>query len=377
MKNKLRLLLLAGAFLAMGPAIAQPAPDPALPKFPTPAPATDAATSIIKPDYADAPEYKIDPSVPQGEVREFILYSEDSKVYPGIVRVEGDLANKRDPYGNRLPFPAEQLSKPGRYERHVYVYIPKQVKPVAPFMVVQDGHSYINRMAPVLDNMIAQHRVPAMVIIAPDSGGSDAQGSERGLEYDTLSDRYSNWVEQELLPAVSQRYGVSFTSDPEGRATMGGSSGAICAWTMAWYHPERYHKVLSYSGTFVNQASPQDAKTPRGGWEYHATMIPKTAKKPIRIWMEVGEKDLHFDDPENTWHNWPLANNRMAAALKKKGYDYRYVFAMDARHVDNRVVRQTLPAALEWLWRDYPKSPAAQGKTKSRIDFVGPGEDDD
>ncbi|HEX4634914.1 MAG TPA: hypothetical protein VH189_01955 [Rhizomicrobium sp.] len=85
-------------------------------------------------------------------------------------------------------------------------------------------------------------------------------------------------------------------------------------------------------------------------------MIPKTAKKPIRIWMEVGEKDLHFDDPENTWHNWPLANNRMAAALKQKGYDYRHVFAMDAHHVDNRVVRQTLPAALEWLWRDYPKS---------------------
>src|SRR4029079_10041678 len=203
MKNKLRLLLLAGAFLAMGPAIAQPAPDPALPKFPTPAPATDAATSIIKPDYADAPEYKIDPSVPQGEVREFILYSEESKIYPGIVRVEGDLANKGDPYGNRLPFPAEQLSKPGRYERHVWVYIPKQVKANAPFMVVQDGHSYINRLAPVLDNMIAAKRVTAMIIIAPDSGGSDAQGSQRGLEYDTLSARSSNWVGQAILSPVS------------------------------------------------------------------------------------------------------------------------------------------------------------------------------
>ncbi|HTC83160.1 MAG TPA: alpha/beta hydrolase-fold protein [Rhizomicrobium sp.] len=362
MKNKLTLSHMAGAFLAgaiaLGlPAFAQPAPDPSLPKFPTSAPATDALTSIIKPDFADAPEYTVNPSAPQGEVREFILYSEDSKIYPGIVRIEGDLANKRDPYGNRLPWPAEQLSRPGRYERHVYVYIPKQYVPgtPAPFMVVQDGHSYINRLAPVLDTMIAQHRVPAMIIVAPDSGGSDAQGSERGLEYDTLSDRYSNWVEQELLPAVAQKYGVTFTSDPEGRATMGGSSGAICAWTMAWFHPERYHKVLSYSGTFVNQASPQDPKTPHGGWEYHASLIPKTAKKPIRIWMEVGEKDLHFDDAENTWHNWPLANNRMAAALKKKGYDYRYVFAMDAHHVDNRVVRQTLPAALEWLWRDYPR----------------------
>jgi enterochelin esterase family protein len=349
MKNALMLV----AMFAALPAMAQPAAD--MPKFPTPPPAVTDENSIIKLPYADAPEYLVNPAVPQGEVREFILYSQDSKIYPGIVRIEGPLADKRDAYGNRLPAPAELLSKPARYERHVWVYIPKQVKPGAPFMVVQDGRGYINRMAPVLDNMIAAHRVPAMIIVAPDSGGSDAQGSQRGLEYDTLSDRYSNWVEQELLPAVSQKYGVSFTSDPEGRATMGGSSGAICAWTMAWYHPERYHKVLSYSGTFVNQASPQDPKTPRGGWEYHATMIPKTARKPIRMWMEVGEKDLHFDDAESTWHNWPLANNRMATVLKKKGYDYKYVFAMDARHVDNAVVRQTLPSALEWLWRDYPK----------------------
>ena len=354
LKNTLALSFIAAAVFGVLPVLAQAPAD--LPKFPTPAPMVSAENSIIGPDYADAPEYTVNPAVPQGEVREFILYSEDSKIYPGIVRIEGALADKRDAYGNRMPFPAEQLSKPGRYERHVYVYIPKQVAPNAPFMVVQDGHSYINRMAPVLDNMIAAHRVPAMIVIAPDSGGSDAQGSERGLEYDTLSDRYSNWVEQELLPAVTKNYGVTFTSNPDGRATMGGSSGAICAWTMAWYHPERYHKVLSYSGTFVNQASPQDAATPRGGWEYHASLIPKTAKKPIRIWMEVGEKDLHFDDPESTWHNWPLANNRMAAVLKKKGYDYRYVFARDAHHVDPRVVKQTLPAALEWLWRDYPKS---------------------
>jgi len=346
-------LLLTAAVFAAAPALAQQAATQ--PKFPTPPPAVTTENSIVGPSYAEAPESDALDSVPQGDVREFILYSEDSKIYPGIVRIENEISAKRDAYGNRLPAPDEQVSKPGRYERHVYVYIPKQVKPGAPFMVVQDGHSYINRMAPVLDTMIAAKRVPAMIIIAPDSGGSDAQGSQRGLEYDTLSDRYSNWVEQELLPAVSKNYGVTFTSDPEGRATMGGSSGAICAWTMAWYHPERYHKVLSYSGTFVNQAWPPDPATPRGAWEYHDHLIAKAAKKPIRIWMEVGEKDNRYDNPEETWHNWPLANNRMAAVFKKKGYDYRYVFAMDAGHVDNRVVMQTLPAALEWLWRDYPR----------------------
>jgi iron(III)-enterobactin esterase len=332
------------------PVLAQ---DAAQPKFPTPPPAVTAENSIIGPSYADAPESVANPAVPQGEVREFILYSEDSKIYPGIVRIH-DM--QRDAQANYMA-PPGGLSAPGRYERHVYVYIPKQLVSgtPAPFMVVQDGRSYVKRMVNLMDNMIAAKRLPPMVLVFADSGGSDAQGSERGLEYDTVSDRYSNWVEQELLPAVTQRYGVTFTTNPDGRGTLGGSSGAAAAFTMAWFHPERYHKVLSYSGTFVNQAWPVDPQTPRGAWEYHDHLIAKSAKKPIRIWMEVGEKDNRFDNPEATWHNWPLANNRMAAALKKKGYDYRYVFAMGGTHVDNRVVMQTLPAALEWLWRDYPK----------------------
>jgi len=343
-------LPVAAAFLAV-PALAQ-LPD-GLPKAPTPPPQVTAQNSIIGPPYADAPESVANPDAPQGDVREFILYSDESKIYPGIVRVA---RMTRDSYGNYV-VPPGGLSAPGPYQRHVWVYIPRQLKPgaPAPFLVVQDGHSYVKRMVNILDNMIAARRLPPLVAVFPDSGGGDAQGSERGLEYDTLSDRYSNWVESELLPAVSRNYGIEFTGDPEGRAAMGGSSGGVAAFTMAWYHPERYHKVLSYSGTFVNQAWPPDPKTPRGGWEYHDHLIAKAAKKPIRIWMEVGEKDNRFDAPEPTWHNWPLANNRMAAALKKKGYDYRYVWAQGAGHVDGRVVMQTLPAALEWLWRDYPR----------------------
>src|ERR1700692_4772481 len=123
MKNrKLVFSLLAGTLLAVLPAMAQAAPDPSLPKFPTPPPAVTAENSIIGPDYADAPEYAVNPSVPQDEVREFIMYSQDSKIYSGIVRIEGDLAAKRDAYGNRMAWPADHPSKPGRYERHVYVY---------------------------------------------------------------------------------------------------------------------------------------------------------------------------------------------------------------------------------------------------------------
>ena len=233
MKNGLTFSLLAGAMLLIGPALAQqPGASPtstAAEKFPTPPPTVTAENSIIGPDYTAAPETVANPDVPQGDIREFILYSADSKIYPGIVRTENELTLKRDPWGNRLPWPADKISAPGPYQRHVYVYIPRQVKPNAPFMVVQDGRGYIRRMAPVLDNMIAAHRLPAMIIIAPDSGGSDAQGSQRGLEYDTLSDRYLNFVEQELLPAVEKNYGVTLTKDPEGRATMGNSSGGSAA----------------------------------------------------------------------------------------------------------------------------------------------------
>jgi enterochelin esterase-like enzyme len=220
-------------------------------------------------------------------------------------------------------------------------------------MVVQDGHGYVTRLPVILDNMIAAHRLPAMILLMVDSGGSDAQGSERGLEYDTISDRYSRFIESEVLPRASKECKVSFTSNPDGRASMGGSSGGVAAFTMAWFHPELYHKVLTYSGTYVNQASPLDPATPRGGWEYHDHLIADAPRKPIRLWLEVGENDLHFDDPESSWHNWPLANRRMAAALAAKGYDYRFVFAKGAKHVDPRVVAQTLPGALEWLWRDY------------------------
>ena len=135
---------------------------------------------------------------------------------------------------------------------------------------------------------------------------------------------------------------------------MGGSSGAAAAFSMAWYRPELYHNVLSYSGTFVNQQSPDNPESPHGAWEYHEHLIPQSDAKPIRIWMEVGENDNGSKRDEASLHNWVMANDRMAAALKAKGYSYRYVFAEGAGHVDGKVVMQTLPEALEWLWKGYP-----------------------
>src|SRR5476651_1575335 len=108
MRNRKYVLLLTAAVLAAAPALAQQAAP--LPKFPTPPPAISAENSVIGPSYANPVESVAVPDVPQGDVREFILYSQDSKIYPGIVRV----ANmQRDAHGNYIVPPGTSISAPG------------------------------------------------------------------------------------------------------------------------------------------------------------------------------------------------------------------------------------------------------------------------
>lgn len=324
--------------------------------------AADQSERTIGPDYVPTPDL----AIARGTVTQFTMASADSKLYPGIARLDNEMMARRDAWGNRMAAPLEGNTRPQPYTRRVWVYVPAGYRavanargpasPPAPVMVVQDGVAlFAAPMVPVLDRLIAERRLPPLVVVFVNSGGSDAQNSQRGLEYDTMNGRYAEFIERELLPRVTQETGVTFTTDPEGRASAGCSSGAAAAFTMAWTHPEWYRRVLSYSGTFVNQASPEDPATPRGAWEYHATLIPGSPAKPIRAWLQVGEKDLHANDPEQSFHNWPLANQRMAAALKAKGYDYRFVFALGASHCDPRVIAQTLPEALEWTWAGYAR----------------------
>ncbi|HUZ11832.1 MAG TPA: alpha/beta hydrolase-fold protein [Caulobacteraceae bacterium] len=312
---------------------------------------------IIGPAYAPAPECSVQPGAPAGAIHAFTMQSRDSRIYPGIRRLENEITRRRDAFGNRIAVQEHEQSIAAPYTRTVWVYVPRQYASgtPAPFVVAQDGYLYLNRLPRVLDNLIGAGRAPAMIAILVDSGGGDAQGSQRGLEYDTLSGRYSDFIETEVLPRVVAETGVTLSEDPDSRATMGVSSGAACAFTMAWFHPERYRRVLSYSGTYVNQQSPPNPESPRGAWEYHATLIPQTERKPLRIWLEVGEHDLHADDPEETWHSWPLANRRMAAALAAKGYPCRFTLSLGGRHADARVLEATLPGALEWLWQDHAR----------------------
>jgi enterochelin esterase-like enzyme len=205
-----------------------------------------------------------------------------------------------------------------------------------------------------LDSEIAAHKLPAIIAISIGNGGGDAQGSERGLEYDTMSGKYAEFVEHEVLPRVETEAKVKLTHDPDGRATTGGSSGASCALIMAWYHPEWYHRVLSYSGTFINQQWPSNPETPHGAWGFHDHLIPQSPKKPIRIWMDVGDRDLFNPNAmRDNMHDWVLANERMAQVLAAKHYHYQFVFAENAGHVDRPTKTQTLPEALEYLWQGY------------------------
>ncbi|QOY90135.1 alpha/beta hydrolase [Paludibaculum fermentans] len=307
---------------------------------------------ILGPTHNPAPEMTAQEGVPQGTVSEFVMESKDSKIYPGILREPGTFGTA-DPND-----PAKMIvttSHPAPYSRRVTVYVPKQYVPgtAAPFIVGADGPDKM--LFTALDNLIAQRRVPAMIAISISNGGGDAQGSQRGLEYDTMSGLYAEFVETEVLPQVEKRFNVKLTKDPDGRATMGGSSGGSCALIMAWYHPELYHRVLTYSGTYVNQQWPSNPEIPHGAWEFHERLIPNSPPKPIRLWMEVGDRDLlNPNVMHDNKHDWVLANEKMAQALAAKGYHYQFVFARNAGHTDRAVKMQTLPQALEYVWQGYP-----------------------
>lgn len=318
-------------------------------------PANADGNFIIGPTHPAAPELSGQSDLINGTVIEFTMSSAASKIYPGSAREPGTFG-RSDPSD-----PAKLIvttSHPAPYTRTVTVYVPKEYVhgSVAPFIVGADGPDRL--LFSALDTLIAQHKLPTMIAISIGNGGGDAQGSERGLEYDTMSGAYAEFVENEVLPLVEKRAHVKLTKDPDARATMGASSGGSCALIMAWYHPELYHRVLTYSGTFINQQWPYNPQTPHGAWEFHEHLIANNPAKPIRLWMEVGDRDLFNPNVmRDGMHDWVVANEDMAKVLAAKGYHYQFVFARNAGHVDRGVRQQTLPEALQYVWQGYPNSP--------------------
>ena len=306
---------------------------------------------VIGPDYVLAPELK-DQGNPKGKEFQFKMALAESKIFPGN-------DSTLDP------------KKPVRKERKITVYVPAayQDGTKAPILVMHDGPSNLNLVRNALDNLTiskdVDRRLPAFIAIAVENGGDDGKGSQRGLEYDTMSDRLARFINDEVLPTVLSNAEIkaaypkiAFTEDPWGKAAMGCSSGGAAALTMGWFRPDLFRRLITYSGTFVDQQdddAPEEAKYPLGAWEYHSSMnlIEKNDKKPLRIFTHVAENDNRANDPEETYHNWVMANERTAAALKTKGYDYRYIFSKATKHCDRKVFEHTLAETLLWTWRGY------------------------
>ena len=308
-------------------------------------------------DVIIGPEYKTDIDLtdranPKGKSFEFSMKLADSKIFKGD---DSTLEPK----------------KKVREQRKIFVYIPAAYKDgtKAPILVTLDGPSQLNLVRNALDNLTVskdpQRKLPAFIVISVENGGDDSKGSERGLEYDTMSDRFARFINDEVLPAVLNNPQIkaaypqiAFTHNPWGKAVMGCSSGGAAALTMGWFRPDLFRRLITYSGTFVDQQdddAPEEAKYPLGAWEYHSSMklIETSEKKPLRIFTHVSENDNGAKSPESSYHNWVMANERTAAALKAKGYDYRYIFSKASRHCDGNVFQHTLADTLVWMWRGY------------------------
>ncbi|HXX92808.1 MAG TPA: alpha/beta hydrolase-fold protein [Planctomycetota bacterium] len=341
--NQKRWAGLLGGILLLGlgqPGAAQDKPDP-----------NGNGDFVIGPDYEVDPDLK-EKGNPKGQSFEFSLTLADSKIFPGN-------DTTLDP------------KKPVRKSRKIFVYVPAAYKDgtKAPLQIIFDGPGQLGMVRNALDNLTISkdpnRSLPAFIAIAVENGGNDGKGSERGLEYDTMSDRHARFLQEEVLPAVladakvkAAFPGLAFTSDPWGKSVMGCSSGGAAALACGWFRPDLFRRLITYSGTFVAQQAdnaPERSKFPLGAWEYHSGMklIETSEKKPLRIFTHVSENDLRANDAEDTYHNWVMANKRTAAALKAKGYDYRFIFSKATKHCDGKVFQQTLADTLVWMWKGY------------------------
>jgi enterochelin esterase-like enzyme len=275
---------------------------------------TGAAAGID--DYKLGPLSQENASVPQGKVTQMPAWTE-SKIFPGTTR-------------------------------DWWIYVPAQYKPEQPanLMVFQDGHDYVGRkgawrVPTVFDNLIASGVMKPTIAVFINPGHDATKEkpqsawrvSNRGKEYNSLGDAYARFLLEEILPQVQKDYRL--TEDPEGWAIGGASSGAICAFTVAWERPDKFRRVFSTIGSYVDLA----------GGHVYPYLIRITERKPLRIYLQDGASDL-----DNPFGNWPIANRQMAKALEFMKYDFHFEFG-DGQH-NSKHGASLFPEAMKWLWRE-------------------------
>jgi sugar lactone lactonase YvrE len=281
-----------------------------------------AAMALPAQDYTLGPDSQPRDGVPKGTVTKFVL--PPGKAYPGT-------------------------------PHNCAVYVPAQYdasKPTA-FMIFLDGSQALGnsmRVPVVFDNLIAKHDLPPMIGIFVDPGilpvVSDANQNRynRIYEYDSLTPRFSEFLINELIPAVAKDYNLS--KNPDDRGLSGVSTGAVGAFAAAWNRPDQFHRVLSFIGTYVSMK----------GADALPALVRKTEPKPIRIWMQDGTAD-HIVPPEpfgsSPFGSWPINNQVMHEALEFAGYDVKFEMGTEAHNLKQGGA--DLPDALRWLWRGYPE----------------------
>ncbi len=246
--------------------------------------------------------------------------------------------------------------------RHYWIYVPAQYERDKPtcLMVFQDGHAFVSldgsyRVPYVFDNLIYRRELPVTLGMFINPGHTPEQPeststnwgdsiNNRATEYNELNDNYAKMIINELLPVLKKDYNIS--DNPEDRAIAGASSGAICAFTVAWQRPDQFRKVLSTIGSFTNL---------RGGHVY-PDLVRQSPRKPLRVYLQDGVNDNRGRRRGGAYDarlDWHAQNLKMAAALTEKGYDLNYSWGIGTH--SNKQGGAQLPEMLRWLWRDYPR----------------------
>ena len=291
----------------------------------------------VGPTYTPSPDLQLKAGAPAGFTTSFTLTSAMSKIYTG-----------------------SDFTPPLTFSRSIKVFVPQQYVDgtESPFMVSSDG--FYGGLQTVVQNMAddpnPDHHVPPLVIIGIQNGPDVHPNSERSLEYDTVSDRYWRFVTTEVIPAVLSNAPLKakfpnfkLTSDPNGRGGYGCSSGGPAVMGLAWFGD--FNRVFSFSGSYV--AIQQTMDHPLGAWEYTAMIMAAPLRPDFRVFLEVGEHDNRYTEPEANHDNWVISNRNMFNALTAKGNHVRFIFAKGAGHCDDNARNQVMPDGLVWLWRGY------------------------